>query len=185
MTPALALALALAQPTCRTALQRRVCGYHCVTDASAEVACANTEAGSCSAESGHAYCWDPSPILAAIWPGALPPSRCVALSDRVACGWHCLSDRPNVACAQTPAGICFDDQGSITCWDPPLALVHELHGDVPTPECRENGRRVACGYHCVSALGEVRCAQTPQGVCHSDLAGLHCWDPTLPPIVSP
>ncbi len=46
-----------------------------------------------------------------------------------------------------------------------------------TPECRTSGTTTACGYNCRAELSEVKCAQTPQGVCQRIEGQLVCWDP--------
>lgn len=45
------------------------------------------------------------------------------------------------------------------------------------PSCHTSGRAVACGYQCRAELGEVRCAQTPEGICLRLEGQLACWDP--------
>jgi hypothetical protein len=35
----------------------------------------------------------------------------------------------------------------------------------------------ACGFHCVSAYGEVRCARTATGACLAAYGQVTCWDP--------
>src|SRR6478609_11627788 len=44
-------------------------------------------------------------------------------------------------------------------------------------ECLTSSDQTACGFHCVSGEGEVRCAQTPDGVCSTASGIIACWDP--------
>ncbi len=185
--PAILAALLLAQsrPSCVRVGDTEVCGYDCRQDSSNRVACAQTPEGRCTAETGRVTCWDPSPLLLAVWPGPLPPAECKSDYARVACGYHCASGLGQVACAQSPAGVCRAFYGGVTCWDPPLPLVYASGAGLPPPECREGHGKVACGYHCKVGLNGVRCAQTPDGFCHRDLGGVVCWDPELPALPLP
>ncbi|MHB8419162.1 MAG: hypothetical protein ACYDCL_13890 [Myxococcales bacterium] len=184
MIPSLLAALALGQasPTCRRVLDHQVCGYHCRTDSAGNVACSSTEEGACTADTGRAFCWDPTPLLLAVWPEPLPAAECLVRYSRVACGYHCASDLGAIACAQTPLGVCRALYGQVTCWDPSLALLYFSHGNLAPPQCLEGHGRVGCGYDCKVGLRGVHCAQTPQGFCHRELAGVECWDPELPPL---
>lgn len=53
--------------------------------------------------------------------------------------------------------------------------------DARAVDCLTSSNQTACGYHCLGANGEVRCAQTPQGVCAFSSGVLACWDP--PPLL--
>jgi hypothetical protein len=50
-------------------------------------------------------------------------------------------------------------------------------GPAPRPGCRTAYGTTECGYHCVAAYGDVRCARTPAGVCAAAYGQLTCWDP--------
>lgn len=45
------------------------------------------------------------------------------------------------------------------------------------PECVTAGGKTVCGYDCLVAYGQARCAATPDGVCGSGYGKLVCWDP--------
>src|SRR5690349_3520715 len=65
-------------------------------------------------------------------------------------------------------------------------LVFALH-DVsaldpgPEPQCLHSEGKTACGYNCKASDSQVRCAQTPQGICTVGSGIVACWDP--PPLV--
>lgn len=46
-------------------------------------------------------------------------------------------------------------------------------------ECLTSSGVTACGFHCISAESQVRCAQTPDGVCSSSSGVVACWDPPI------
>ena len=48
---------------------------------------------------------------------------------------------------------------------------------LPQQTCLNNYGKVACGYNCIAAHGELGCAQTSSGVCSSSDRDLLCWDP--------
>lgn len=102
---------------------------------------------------------------------------CINSFGRTACGYHCRADAGSVGCAQTEMGICGSSHGKVRCFDPPQPLVQLFGAGLPRPECRTLLGQVACGYGCVSALGQVRCAQTPAGVCAASTVEVQCFDP--------
>jgi hypothetical protein len=57
-----------------------------------------------------------------------------------------------------------------------LVAVAQLSTE-PKPECRTSGMNVACGFQCRAELDQVKCAQTPQGLCQRVEQQLVCWDP--------
>jgi hypothetical protein len=59
--------------------------------------------------------------------------------------------------------------------------VRALEPGAPDPQCLHSAGRTACGYGCKASDNQVRCAQTPQGVCHVGSGIVACWDP--PPLV--
>ena len=51
-------------------------------------------------------------------------------------------------------------------WEGAMALVVLVTaGDASAADCLTSEGKTACGFHCVSGEGQVRCAQTPEGVC--------------------
>jgi hypothetical protein len=38
---------------------------------------------------------------------------------------------------------------------------------------------VACGYRCQAVGADVKCAQTPAGLCIADFGRVDCWDPVV------
>jgi hypothetical protein len=62
-----------------------------------------------------------------------------------------------------------------------LRDVRALEPGVPDPTCLYSGSKMACGYGCKASDDQVRCAQTPQGVCNVGSGIVACWDP--PPLV--
>ncbi len=58
-----------------------------------------------------------------------------------------------------------------------LTLTLFVLAQTPAPECRTSGGVQACGFHCRAELGEVKCAQTPQGLCTRVESQLVCFDP--------
>ncbi|HVU01676.1 MAG TPA: hypothetical protein VHE30_07990 [Polyangiaceae bacterium] len=49
------------------------------------------------------------------------------------------------------------------------------------PECLTSSGKTACGYHCLASDGDVRCSQSPDGVCSATSGVVTCWDP--PPLL--
>ena len=45
------------------------------------------------------------------------------------------------------------------------------------PQCVTVAGKTTCGFNCVVAYGQARCAATPDGVCASGYGKLACWDP--------
>lgn len=58
-----------------------------------------------------------------------------------------------------------------------LVALSLTQGSAPAPSCHTSGQQLACGFHCRAELGEVKCAQTPEGVCQRVEGQLVCWDP--------
>ena len=46
--------------------------------------------------------------------------------------------------------------------------------------CETAYGRTACGFHCESGYGDVKCAATPYGACGSGYGVVKCWDPARP-----
>ena len=62
-----------------------------------------------------------------------------------------------------------------------LTDVHAQDSGASPPQCLHSYGKTACGYGCKASDRQVRCAQTPQGVCSAGSGILACWDP--PPLV--
>src|SRR5262249_1724589 len=61
------------------------------------------------------------------------------------------------------------------------ASASSVVGEAAASECLTSSGKTACGYHCVASDGQVRCAQTPEGVCTIASGVVVCWDP--PPVL--
>lgn len=57
-----------------------------------------------------------------------------------------------------------------------LGLV-SFGGGASAADCLTSSGKTACGFHCVSGEGQVRCSQTPEGVCSVTSGVVACWDP--------
>ena len=100
---------------------------------------------------------------------------CISNGGSTACGYHCVSNYGQVACARTPAGACAANYGQLTCWDPQGPARVTRHW--PAAECLSNYGTTECGYSCVANYGQIRCAKTPAGACTAAWGTLTCWDP--------
>ena len=111
--------------------------------------------------------------------GGNPAPSCVRLGDRLACGFHCVSNLNQVACAQTPEGLCAATPSQVICWDPPpdVRFVMQSRDDLPQPSCITSINGAACGYYCERTGDRVACAATPMGACATRFGVLRCWDP--------
>ncbi len=176
---AFVLALAFAHPgppapdaECKSAFGKTVCGFGCVA-AYGEVKCAQTPEGRCQAAYGEITCWDPEQRPG---PGHRrhdrevgPGATCQNAYGKTACGFDCKTAFGEIKCAQTPLGVCHAAYGKLVCWDPPAwvrggekARCETAYGDI------------ACGYHCVSAYGKIRCASSPRGACKAAYGDVTC-----------
>jgi len=117
-------------------------------------------------------------------PGQTAGAECKSAFGKTVCGYGCIAAYGEVRCAKTPEGRCQAAYGEVTCWDPaddrppmrrPTRPEEEEPGNGAT--CENAFGKTACGYDCKSAFGEIKCAQTPLGVCHSAYGKLVCWDP--------
>jgi hypothetical protein len=178
MTPLLLAAAVLAQsPTCINVYGRRLCGFDCKSPDAINAACAQTPAGVCFVNMGRVSCFDP-PVWLSVALGEAPPKpTCVAMGSAWACGYHCVSDRGRVACAQTPAGVCQAHPDGILCADPPPEVYGVFGKDTPAMTCITRGARAACGYQCVDSAGLLACNQTPFGTCDVSQGVPVCSDP--------
>ena len=163
---------------CLTSSGKTACGYHCL-GSDGEVRCSQTPDGVCSVSSGVVACWDPPSILRRVFGDRIPKPSCVATDGQTACGYSCETSDDHVLCAQTPFGRCQASDGKLVCWDPPAAVVLAKRERTPAVECLSSSGNVACGYHCLSHDGTIRCSQTPEGTCSVEQGNLVCWDPPL------
>jgi hypothetical protein len=101
--------------------------------------------------------------------------ECLEAYGTTACGYHCQSAYGQVRCARSPEGACQAAYGQVVCWDPPRWVVHQFSA-LPEASCLASDGRIACGYRCVAAYGQVRCAQTPDGLCRAESGRVTCFD---------
>jgi len=95
----------------------------------------------------------------------------------VACGFNCRLSNGEVACNNTPYGVCTTHFGKLVCWDPPESVIHEYAEATPRPWCVNASEDIACGFDCKSTRTEARCASTPRGVCKLVDQQFTCFDP--------
>lgn len=55
-----------------------------------------------------------------------------------------------------------------------LALLVALHAGAQTQECKSAYGKTACGYHCLAAYGDIKCAEHPQGTCKAAYGEVAC-----------
>ncbi len=117
-------------------------------------------------------------VVALLLSAAPDKPSCVNINGTTACGYNCKADNGAAQCAQTPQGICATRGGKIFCFDPP-AILTQVMKSVPEPECKVDTMhdKLVCGYHCTSALSELRCNRTPNGVCEARYGKTVCFDP--------
>jgi len=107
-------------------------------------------------------------------------AECKSAYGQTVCGFGCIAAYGDVKCARTPEGRCQAAYGEITCWDPDTEHPHRRHHappEEPGATCRTAYGKTACGHDCTIAFGDIKCAQTPLGVCHAAYGKLVCWDP--------
>ena len=155
---------ASAEPECVSSYGQTACGYHCKSEYGM-VKCAQTPQGVCHAEYGQVKCWDPE-----VETDEKP--QCMAYNGQIDCGYHCKSGYGMVKCAKTPQGVCHAEYEQVKCWDPEVKTDEK-------PKCMAYNGQIDCGYHCKSDYGTVKCAKTPQGVCHAAYEQVKCWDPEV------
>jgi len=128
--------------------------------------------------------------LALSHPGPPPAeAECKSAFGQTVCGFGCIAAYGAVKCARTPEGRCQAAYGEITCWDPDTDAPRPGPGRPGRPNpwpdrdpgngasCENAFGKTACGYDCKTAFGDIKCAQTPLGVCHAAYGKLVCWDP--------
>lgn len=98
-----------------------------------------------------------------------PSPQCLPRGDGLVCGYQCIANLTTAACAQTPEGLCAKTPSQVACWDPPPDVRWMLATDetLPRPACVTRDGNIACGFHCVTTLSDVACANTPFGACRA------------------
>lgn len=59
----------------------------------------------------------------------------------------------------------------------PLVIINNnngRHNNYPPKECREKFGEKICGYNCVEAYGEIKCAQRPDHICLAHFSEIKC-----------
>lgn len=111
----------------------------------------------------------------------LPAQKCVSASGVTKCGYACTAGGGEVKCAATPLGACVSAYGEVTCWDPSAAVLRAATQRTAPAQCVAASGKVACGWSCVAHAGEVRCAQTPGGVCAGNGGQIVCSEAVAQP----
>ena len=101
---------------------------------------------------------------------AFADAECLSAFGETVCGYDCIQAFGEIKCAQTPMGTCVSAFGEITCYDPPRHVTQKA-------ECKTAFGETVCGYHCMVAFGEIKCAQTPECTCTSSFGEITCYDP--------
>ncbi len=153
--------VALANEECLTAGGKTVCGYDCKIS-SGKIDCAKTEYGACIVAGGRVQCWDPPSWVR-------KKASCWQANGEAACGYECRIAAGKASCASTPYGVCTSVDGQMHCWDPPRSVDKKA-------ECALSNGKYACGYDCMIAGGEVKCASTPSGRCSLKSGSIVCSD---------
>jgi len=181
---------------CKSGFGKTACGYDCVAGFG-EVKCAGTPYGKCLAGFGKVTCGDPSRATLHVYHGAIPQMECKAGFGDIACGYDCKAGFGEVRCAEAPDGKCEAAYGKVTCWSPdararphdhpyhePVLVEPRLVQPPPGPDpdgpkatCKSAFGTTACGFACVAAFGQVKCAETPWGACKAAFGEIVCADP--------
>lgn len=166
---------------CRAAFGEVACGFDCKA-AFGKVRCAPAPGGVCKAAFGDVVCSEEAPQRGDAWQGGgrgwrraraqLPPEECKSAYGKTACGHHCVAAYGDVKCARTHLGACAEAFGKISCGDPPRWVLADP--DAPAMSCQTAYGKTACGYSCQAGYGEVRCADTPDGVCQAAFGKVTC-----------
>ena len=98
--------------------------------------------------------------------------ECVSTQGNVACGYDCKTTQGNARCANTPSGACITTQGRIFCTE----FNERRAWNWPKAHCVTTQGTGACGYDCKTTQGKAKCAQTPNGVCHTSQGQIYCSD---------
>lgn len=178
---ALALSQAAPQPECRTSGLNTACGFHCRAELD-QVRCSQTPEGLCENVERQLVCWDPPDELR-FHAAEVPPATCHAKYRQVACGYSCTTSPTQLACAQTPWGVCATRFDRVACWDPSPAVIHHLpRKELVGASCLQTDKTFACGWDCKRSYLDAQCAQSPRGKCVIIEGRISCFDPPLPPI---
>ena len=111
-------------------------------------------------------------------PQQLPEPQCINAYGMIQCGYDCKAAYGQIACAQTPFGACIAAYGQVQCGDPPPWILRWPQEQIPRMRCHSAFGQIRCGYGCVSANGQVACAQTPWGKCHAAYGQVQCFEST-------
>lgn len=162
--------------------------------ATARSACADAPDGKCQAALGRVTCWSPEPLgrphdhwgepgVDLVEPPPVappPPSRprpgeqatCRSAFGTTACGYDCVAafgavsaPRRRSACARRPSAR---SRASIRRATTGAAARRRSAS-------RPSGK-TACGYGCVVAFGDIRCAKSPNGACQAAYGEIVCSD---------
>jgi len=171
--------------SCLTTNGRSACGYSCVA-AHGQVACARTPSGICKATSDNVeapgvVCWDPPDWVRAHYADNVPRADCITRNGSVVCGYACTGLGDEMACAQSPDGICrASSKRGVVCWDPSPSTYCADNKPLPRPQCIMSDGEIACGYGCEARGGNMACAATPGGKCNIFPSEIICTDPEAP-----
>lgn len=180
MITALVLLTLSQTPECRTSGMQTVCGYHCRAELD-QVKCAQTPQGWCERVEGQLVCWDPPEEVRLHAPDSRPDCR--IKYGRVVCGFACATSETELACAETPWGVCSTRFNDVSCWDPAPAVIHTFASKgLGGAQCLRTNSGFACGWSCKESYREVKCAQTPGGKCSVIEGKIVCFDPPLTPV---
>ena len=152
---------------------------------------------SCALPPAGAFAYRPAVVASTAWSAPTPAqgqatgdddddggSQCKSAYGTTVCGYHCVAAYGEVRCAQTPAGSCTAEYGNVTCWDP-SGGTRRWHrrwrdrdrdgdDDEARSECKSAYGTTVCGYGCVAAYGEVKCASRPGGTCAAAYGEVTC-----------
>ncbi len=158
------------QAECKSAYGNTACGYACVAQYG-QLKCAQTPQGACLAAYGNIVCFDPPRTPECL---NAPAAMCMASYGNIACGYDCVANYGVLKCAQTPAGTCLAAYGEVRCFDPPPRLSRAAQIKA---QCLAGSGKIACGFGCAAGAGDVKCAQTPRGVCTASYGTITCFEP--------
>lgn len=169
-----------AQYRCLTYNGHTECGYRCEATGG-EMGCAQTAQGICVTASGHVTCWDPPEWVRAHYRDRVPPPECLTRGGVTACGYKCRAHNGEVACAQSPDGVCGNSPDDLVCWDPsPELYCIEVARALPPARCLVHDGKIACGYACEGRGGALGCAASPTGTCVVEKGEVRCFDAPIP-----
>ena len=164
------------QQQCLAAAGKTACGHACVA-AYGDLQCAAVPWGACLSAYGKIVCGPDRPSVEP--PGQrwrqIPRATCLAAAGDIACGWGCVAGPTGPACSPRPGGICTPAYGKVTCSGGGVGDGDGGPGG-PTPECKSAYGKTACGFGCVAAAGDVRCAAHPDGRCVAAYGRVTCSD---------